>query len=144
MILYHGSDAVKKLEDIKLPGPREDCDFGQGFYLAESKDTAEEWARNEATPVINVYEYHPTPSNEIELKGVDWVRVLLAYREQLFNVKFTKNVVIGAIADDDMRSTLPAFMVGGIAGITDEVLVVSTSAEYIEDYLREAGDEFTF
>ena len=30
--LYHGSDREKRTSDIEFPGPRNDCDFGSGFY----------------------------------------------------------------------------------------------------------------
>jgi hypothetical protein len=42
-LLYHGGERELRLESIKFPGLRNDCDFGAGFYCAENKDTADEW-----------------------------------------------------------------------------------------------------
>ena len=55
VILYHGSNKIVKVEDIKLPGPRDDCDFGPGFYMTPNRQIAEEWVRKIKTPVINKY-----------------------------------------------------------------------------------------
>jgi len=68
LTLYHGSDKTKTIEDLKFPGPRINCDFGPGFYLAESKETAEEWVRRNETPVINVYSLTFDTKESIERK----------------------------------------------------------------------------
>jgi hypothetical protein len=44
-LLYHGGDSALPVENIQFPGLRVNCDFGQGFYLAENKEAAEEWNR---------------------------------------------------------------------------------------------------
>ena len=53
--VYHGSSKIMDIPDIQFPGPREDCDFGRGFYVTQHKITAEEWVLKEETPVINKY-----------------------------------------------------------------------------------------
>jgi len=136
-LLYHGGDRALPVESIQFPGFRVNCDFGQGFYLAEKKDAAEEWIRKRKTPIVTVYEYDDNPEEQIILKDTDWLKVVLGFRERLFNIAFSKNVIIGAIANDDMTVSIPAFMLGGIAGIGDKRLI--KSLEY-----RKLGNQYVF
>ena len=94
-LLYHGGDRSLPIENIQFPGLRVNCDFGRGFYLAENKETAEEWIRKSKTPIVNVYEYN--------------------------------NDII----------SIPAFMLGGIAGIGDVRLI--KSLEYCK-----LGNQYVF
>ena len=112
LTLYHGSDKTKTIEDIKFPGPRFNCDFGPGFYLAERKETAEEWVRGSDEPVVNIYTLTFDTKESIELKGRDWIKVIVGFRESAYKVKFTKNIIIGDIANDKMFSVMPLFMQG--------------------------------
>jgi len=136
-LLYHGGDKPLPTANIKFPGLRLNCDFGQGFYLAESKETAEEWIRKRKTPIVTVYEYNDNPEEQILLAGKDWLKVVLGFREKLFDIKFGKNIVVGAIANDDMTISIPAFMLGGIAGIGDMRLI--KSLEYCK-----LGNQYVF
>ena len=77
------------------------------------------------TPIVTVYEYEENPEEQILLRGADWLKVVLGFRESLFNITFSKNVVVGAIANDDMTISIPAFMLGSIAGIGDIRLIKS-------------------
>jgi len=136
-LLYHGGDKSLPTENIQFPGLRVNCDFGQGFYLAENKETAEEWIRKRKTPIVTVYEYSNNPEEQILLTGEDWLKVVLGFREKLFDISFSKNVVVGAIANDDMTISIPAFMLGGIAGIGDVRLI--KSLEYCK-----LGNQYVF
>ena len=136
-LLYHGGDSALPIEKIQFPGLRVNCDFGQGFYLAENKEAAEEWVRKRKTPIVTVYEYDNNPEEQIILKDKDWLKVVLSFREKLFDITFSKNVVIGAIANDDMTISIPAFMLGGIAGIGDVRLI--KSLEYCK-----LGNQYVF
>ena len=112
LLLYHGSEAVRKIEDIKIPGPRERCDFGQGFYLAESKHTAEEWVIRESTPIINSYSFSAPQKDILYLSGEDWIRVVVGFRTGKYRIKFTSPIIHGLIANDRMDIALAAFMDG--------------------------------
>ena len=136
-LLYHGGDRTLPTENVQFPGPRINCDFGQGFYLAENKEAAEEWVRKRKTPVVSVYEYDSNMEDQIILKDTDWLKVVLGFREKLFDITFSKNVVVGAIANDDMTISIPAFMLGGIAGIGDIRLI--KSLEYCK-----LGNQYVF
>lgn len=109
--LYHASDKIVRVEDVLFPGPRENCDFGSGFYLTEDKRIAEEWVFRLDTPYINVFEYTPvTPP--LHLEGEDWIRVILGFRKRTLKVHFSSNVIYGLIADDRMFPSLDLFLEG--------------------------------
>lgn len=60
MIVYHG--ATQKVEHPVCDFGRPNLDFGQGFYVTDIKEQAEEWAYRQAdarkeVPVLNVYEF---------------------------------------------------------------------------------------
>ena len=112
--LYHGSDREIFTKDIILPGPRETCDFGKGFYLTDNKNIAEEWVCNESTAIINVYELDASATAITELTGTDWLRVIIGFRKGQYSVKFKSNVVYGLIADDRLFPSLDSFIDGTI------------------------------
>jgi len=112
--LYHASDKIINPEDIRFPGPRENCDFGSGFYLTEDKRIAEEWGFRLDSPVINVFEYTPSNLSSLHLEGEDWIRVILGFRKRLLNTHFTSNVIYGLIADDRLFPSLDLFLEGTI------------------------------
>ena len=120
--LFHGGDTEMTIDKIKFPGPRPECDFGRAFYLTPSPDIAEEWIRNSPTPVISQYELKYSEDAAIVLRDMDWVKVIVGFRTELYKVSFTRNIVIGAIANDRMFEALPLFMRQGIGGISDKML----------------------
>jgi len=135
IMLYHGGDRELQIENIKFNG-RNDCDFGKGFYMTPHKQIAEEWVRKRDNAVINKYELVYEESDSIILKGSDWLKVILGFREGLYPVNLTKNLVIGAIANDRMNSALPAFLTEGILGIGDKRLFECLT-------LVQLGDQYT-
>lgn len=132
MLLYHGGEKELSVNEIIFPGLRDDCDFGAGFYCAKNKETADEWVSKKRfnKKIISVYEYTQDKDDEIILSDLDWVKVILGFREKLYTINFTKNVVIGEIANDDMRVTIPAFVMGGELAICDKRLI--NSLQYVK------------
>jgi len=122
IILYHGSNREVRVEDIKFPGPRPDCDFGRGFYATPHAAIAEEWVRKELTPVINMYEFLYKEEDTVTLLDTSWLKAVIGCREGLYKVTFIKNIIIGAIADDRMNEALPAFLTNSIFSIGDKRL----------------------
>jgi hypothetical protein len=114
MILYHASDKSLTLEEIVLPGIRETCDFGAGFYTAVSKQTAHEWMMTNEAPIINEYLFDESAARILRLTGTDWIRVVVGFRTKAYKVHFVSSVICGAIADDRMDISLPLFMRGEI------------------------------
>lgn len=110
--LYHAGAAIIRREDIILPGPREDCDFGRGFYLAESRKTAEEWVFSKESPIVNVYIVNADEKDVLYLGGLDWLRVVVGFRTQKYRVEFKSKIICGPIANDRMNEAMPLFMSG--------------------------------
>ena len=124
IILYHGGDKPMPTAHIQRPGPRADCDFGQGFYLTPDKHIAEEWVRKKQPPIISVYELTYSPQEVLHLAGDDWLRVIIGCRENAYPVRFSKNIVIGSIANDRLFPMLGLFMdTTLIVGIGDRRLL---------------------
>ena len=108
--LYHGGTKIIKPEDLHFPSPRGTFDFGAGFYLAENKHIAEEWVKDKDTPVINEYNLLFNKEDSVFLENEDWLKVIVGHRRGLYSVKFTKNIVIGEIADDRLFESLADFV----------------------------------
>ncbi|MCL2774172.1 MAG: DUF3990 domain-containing protein [Oscillospiraceae bacterium] len=112
--LRHGSDRELQIKDIEFPGPRDDCDFGRGFYLTEVKQVAAEWIFDESTPVINEYKFSFPKNKILFLTNEDWLRIVIGFRERQYQVYFKSPVICGLIADDRMSNVMPQFMNGTI------------------------------
>jgi hypothetical protein len=119
-ILYHGGDKEMPSNEINFPGPRPDCDFGAGFYCTPNRKIAEEWVRNKQSPVISMYELEY--NDALHIKEETWLKTVLGYREQLYKVTISANIIIGAIADDRMNDALPAFTTDAVFSIGDKRL----------------------
>jgi len=141
--LYHGSDREIRAEDIKFPGPRNDCDFGSGFYLTEVKNVAAEWIFEEPAPIINEYKFSFLRNQVLYLKDEDWLRVIVGFRENKYKVHFESPVIYGLIANDRMSSVMPPFLIGTIG---DRRLIKCLDyCKLGNQYcLRESVEGFTF
>jgi len=117
ILVYHASEVVVQTRDIKLPEPRDNCDFGAGFYVAASKQTAEEWVKDSLTPQINVYGFDEQNTKVLHLQGQDWVHVVVGFRTKKYKVHFKSSVIKGIIADDRIDVSLPFFMRGEIGDL---------------------------
>ena len=115
--LYHASDHIVDIPDIKFPGHRNNCDFGNGFYLTERKQIAEEWVIRNPSPVINVYSLDAQRRDIFYLDGVNWVKTILGFRERVYSVHFKSPIICGPIANDRMNDALPIFMQGIIGDL---------------------------
>ena len=113
--VFHASDRETRVEDIKFPGPRNDCDFGQGFYLTENKQVANEWVCNAYTPIINEYKFSFNKKDALYLENTEWLKVVLGFRKEAYKVNFKSNIIHGLIANDRMVDVIPLF-ISGIIG----------------------------
>ncbi|MDR2970939.1 MAG: DUF3990 domain-containing protein [Bacteroidales bacterium] len=138
MILYHGSNI--KITNIDLSKARPCKDFGRGFYLTEIKEQAERMAvrvadRFGGSPCVSKFEL----SNKIfddkdlnilkfESPSKDWALFVMNNREksfsdvenELYNGNNRYDVVIGAVANDDLVGTFDLFR-DGFMNIDDVV-----------------------
>jgi hypothetical protein len=103
---------------------RPQLDFGQGFYLTNSRKQAENWAKRQTfrlsagIPTLNVYQLpdETLKSNDFSIKEFDkadetWLDFVIANRnETLTNVQY--DMVMGPIADDNVMRTIRLYMNG--------------------------------
>lgn len=121
MRLYHGTNL--DINSIDLSKCRPYKDFGQGFYLTELKDQALKMAVRVSriyggSPIVNVYEINDDflSSTELNIKNFgknpteEWAVFVMNNRSRSFkdiaspecNLDNKYDIVVGAVADDDM------------------------------------------
>ena len=118
MKLYHGSNLV--IEQIDLSKCRPYKDFGQGFYLTEIREQAEQMARRTATiyggePVVNVFDFDETALRSLSVKIFDspceeWALFVMANRSRnCVEPAHQFDIVIGPVADDTIATLFRNF-----------------------------------
>ncbi len=110
MEVYHGSY-------IPIPFPKIikgkfSKDFGEGFYCTELKKQSVKWARRYDTPIVNVYDYCPNAALKVlcfEKMTDEWLDFIVACRS---GQPHNYDIVIGAMADDQIYNYVADFMNG--------------------------------
>jgi hypothetical protein len=121
MKLYHGSNIA--FESIDLTKSRPNKDFGQGFYLTESKEQAQRMAEQKVLlfgghTIVMAYELDETCLNNesLAIKKFDnyteeWAEFVLLNRNRKSKAKLHNyDIVIGPIADDKVGVQLFRYM----------------------------------
>lgn len=110
MEIYHGSyTSVQKPEIIKGKFTK---DFGDGFYCTELKRQAVKWAKRYDTPVVSTYEYKPAGELKILYFNDmtdEWLDFIVACRS---GKPHDYDIVIGAMANDQIYNYVADFMNG--------------------------------
>ena len=110
MEIYHGSYmAIPSPEIIKGQFTK---DFGDGFYCTELKKQAVKWAKRYDTPIVNSYEYQPCNTLKIlhfEELTDEWLDFIVACRSGKLH---HYDVIIGAMANDQIYNYVADFMNG--------------------------------
>lgn len=124
MKLYHGSDV--EIQTIDLSQSLMNKDFGRGFYLSDDLGQANDFARYKAdkprsktkTPIVTAFDFDEQKLTDGTLQvlrfegySIEWVRFIKANR-QVRNLEY--DVVIGPIANDDVRTQFALHMMGEI------------------------------
>ena len=112
MEIYHGS-YTKILSPQILKGPLTK-DFGDGFYCTEIRKQAQKWAKRYDTPIVNIYEYQPNNHlKTLYFKEMtdEWLDFIVACRN---GESHTFDIVIGAMANDQIYNYVADFMNGVI------------------------------
>ncbi|MDR2719413.1 MAG: DUF3990 domain-containing protein [Nitrososphaerota archaeon] len=132
MILYHGSNT--KIVEVDLSKARPLKDFGRGFYLTEIKNQAEKMAirvsdRFGGKPCVSTFElsaeiFNDKTLNILKFNGPsrEWALFVMNNREKtfsnienkLYNGDNKYDLVIGAVANDDLVETFNLFQRGFI------------------------------
>lgn len=130
MRLYHGSDV--SVQKIDLGCALMFKDFGPGFYLSADIKQAEAFARYKAdrpksvthSPMVSVFEFDESnlTNGSIRVKRFDgysseWIDFIHIYRT---TVATDYDVVIGPIANDDVRTSFALYEMGEMT--RDELL----------------------
>ena len=111
-IIYHGS--YKKIETPELVENKYTKDFGPGFYCAILENQAERWAKKFNTPIVNVYEYQENTKLKIKEFSVmteEWLDFIINSRN---GMKHDYDIVIGAMADDQVYNYITDLLNGVI------------------------------
>jgi hypothetical protein len=125
MMLYHGSDVEIRAIDLSLS--QRNKDFGRGFYLSDDLEQAKKFAQYKAdkphsetkTPVVTGFSFDEGRLTDHSLRvlrfagyNLQWVQFIKANR-QARNTDY--DVVIGPIANDDVRTQFVRHLLGEIS-----------------------------
>ena len=111
-IVYHGSYC--KVEKPEIREGKFTKDFGVGFYCTILEEQAIKWAKKYETPVINEYEYNEDSSlkiKEFTVMTEEWLDFIIKCRS---GEKHDYDIVIGAMADDQVYNYITDLMAGTI------------------------------
>ena len=118
MKLYHGSNT--RIEKVDLSKCKPYKDFGQGFYLTEIKEQAEQMAKRTATiyggePTVSEFEFDESGLTALSVKQFDepneeWALFVLANRsKENQQPTHSFDIVIGPVADDTIATLFRNF-----------------------------------
>ena len=110
MEIYHGSYAPIPSPEII---PRDFTkDFGEGFYCTALKKQAVKWAKRHETPVVNIYEF----TSDLSLKTLHFEEMTDEWLNFIVDCRLGKphgyDIVIGAMADDQIYNYVADFING--------------------------------
>lgn len=111
-VIYHGSYC--KIEHPKIIEGKYKKDFGIGFYCTILEEQAKKWAQKYETPVINKYEYNENQKlkiKEFTLMTEEWLDFIIDCRS---GKKHEFDIVIGAMADDQVYNYITDLLDGTI------------------------------
>ena len=110
MEVYHGGYCLIKQPEI-IEG-RYAKDFGAGFYCTELKEQAARWAKRYDTPVISIYNFVSDDNlNILHFKEMteEWLDFIVDCRK---GIKHNYDIVIGAMANDQIYNYISDFVSG--------------------------------
>lgn len=111
-IIYHGSYC--EVKNPKLKDGKYSKDFGTGFYCTILEEQAIKWAKKYETPIVNKYEYEENPNlkiKEFTVMTEEWLDFIINCRS---GKKHDFDIVIGAMADDQVYNYITDLMNGTI------------------------------
>ena len=108
MKIYHGGYCpIENPKIIKSNFPK---DFGAGFYCTALKEQAIRWAKRYDTSVISIFEYSPDENLKIlHFKEMteEWLDFIVSCRS---GKSYKFDVVIGAMANDQIYNYISDFI----------------------------------
>lgn len=109
-VIYHGSNCIVDKPQI-LKGIYTK-DFGEGFYCTILKEQAEKWAKKYDTKIINEYEYNENKNlkiKEFTIMTEEWLDFIVNSRK---GITHEYDIVIGAMADDQVYNYITDYTNG--------------------------------
>jgi len=110
MKIYHGGYVAIEKPEIRIGVYNKD--FGQGFYCTEYQKQAERWARRYETPLVSVYDYKVNNNLNtlvfVEMTD-EWLDFIADCRSGKPHVY---DIVIGAMANDQVWNYVADFISG--------------------------------
>ncbi|BCN31857.1 DUF3990 domain-containing protein [Anaeromicropila herbilytica] len=110
MVVYHGS--YTKVKEPQVRNGQYTKDFGDGFYCTIIKEQAERWAKRYDTPIVNIYEVQMNEKLTIlEFKEMteEWLDFIVDCRH---GKKHSYDIVIGAMANDQIYNFISDYIDG--------------------------------
>lgn len=111
-IIYHGSYC--EVKEPKIIKGKYAKDFGTGFYCTILSEQAEKWAKKYDTAFINMYEYDENQKlkiKEFTVMTEEWLDFIINCRS---GKKHEYDIVIGAMADDQVYNYITDLINGTI------------------------------
>lgn len=111
-VVYHGSNC--KVDKPEIRTGKYTKDFGNGFYCTILKEQAKKWAKKYKTPVLNLYEYDEEPNlkiKEFTIMTEEWLDFIVSCRN---GKEHGYDIVIGAMADDQVYNYVTDLIAGNI------------------------------
>ena len=111
-VIYHGSYC--KVEKPQILDGKYTKDFGKGFYCTILEEQAIKWATKYETPVINQYEYNQNSNlkiKEFTVMTEEWLDFIVNCRN---GKTHDYDIVIGAMADDQVYNYITDYISGQI------------------------------
>lgn len=109
-VIYCGSNCIVDKPQI-LKGIYTK-DFGEGFYCTILKEQAEKWAKKYDTKIINEYEYNENKNlkiKEFTIMTEEWLDFIVNSRK---GITHEYDIVIGAMADDQVYNYITDYTNG--------------------------------
>jgi len=110
MQVYHGGYMV--VEEPKVIKGNFPKDFGAGFYCTELESQAVRWANRYDTAVVSVYEYVPDTNLKMNIfkeMTEEWLDFVVGCRS---GKKHHYDIVVGAMANDQIYNYISDFIDG--------------------------------
>lgn len=112
-IVYHGSN--QEVKNPEIMATKFNKDFGIGFYCTILEDQAIKWAKKYDTSIVNLYEYKENTNlkiKEFTIMSEEWLDFIIDSRN---GKKHDFDIVIGAMADDQVYNYISDYMNGTIS-----------------------------
>lgn len=142
--LYHGSNTA--IQEIDLSMSKPDKDFGQGFYLTDIREQAEDMARRRVRilatgePVVTVFSFDDNILSRtvlnvkrFEIPSEEWALFILKNRHaSMQHFHHDYDIIVGPVADDGVAYQLDRYERGMItlATLVEELQYKHLSRQY--------------